>query len=315
MSEIFVGIDVSKAKLDIAIGHGGEVWQAANDEQGATEVVERLSKQRPALVVMEATGGYEKLIALALSARGIPVAVVNPRQAKDFARATGKLAKTDKIDARILALFGERVRPEPRPLSNEVQREFEDLITRRRQLVDMLTSEKNRRAQATVKRVRMSLDRHIAWLKEALRRSNDDIETAIKNSPVWREKEDLLRSIPGVGPVLAVTLIAELRELGQLNRRQIAALVGVAPLNRDSGTMKGRRCIWGGRSSVRAVLYMATLAGITRNPDIRATYQRLRQHGKAKKLALVACMRKLLTTLNAVAARNTPWVPIPNLSP
>lgn len=308
----FVGIDVSKGTLDVAEGSDGSVWQASNDERGALQIVERLRNgPPPALVVLEATGGYEKVIALALSAAGIPVAVVNPRQVRDFARALGRLAKTDEIDAKVLALFAERVRPEPRPLSDEAQRDFEDILTRRRQIVDMLTAERNRRHQATVPRVQKSLDKHIKWLEKALEQSDSDVDDALKNSPVWREKEQLYRSVPGVGRVTSVTLLALLPELGKLSRREISALVGVAPMNRDSGLRVGRRSIWGGRAPVRAVLYMATLAAIRRNADIRAAYLRLRDSGKPKKLTLVACMRKLLVTLNAVAARNTPWTPAP----
>lgn len=303
----YVGIDVSKATLDVAVRSDGEVEQVENNEAGIAGLVERLTKVSPVLVVMEATGGYESLVAGALAARGIPVAVVNPRQVRDFAKAAGILAKTDRIDAKVLARFGEALRPEPRPFPSAEAQELEALVTRRRQILDMLTMEKNRRGIARPEAMRRRIDKHIAWLEKALRLANDDIDTTIRKSPVWREQEDLLTSVPGVGPVTARTLLAELPELGQLSRQKIAALVGVAPFNCDSGTMKGLRTTWGGRGQVRAVLYMATLSATRSNPAIRRMYQGLVGRGKKKKVALVACMRKLLSILTAMTRDRVHW--------
>jgi transposase len=263
----YVGIDVSKATLDVALGSDGKVVQVGNDEAGVGALVAQLEAISPALVVMEATGGYEWLVAAALAGRKIPVAVVNPRQVRDFAKAIGALAKTDQIDARVLARFGEAVRPEPRPLPTPEAKELEEFLSRRRQIVDMLTMEKNRLAIAATKRMKKSIERHITWLEEALKRANGDIDKSVRGSSVWREKEDLLRSVPGIGPVTARTLLAHLPELGKLNRRQIAALVGVAPLNRDSGTMQGTRTCWGGRAEIRQVMYMAATRPL--GPPIR----------------------------------------------
>lgn len=306
---LYVGIDVSKATLDVALGSEGEVIQVANDEDGIAALVARLSQSKPALVVLEATGGYEGLVAAALAGRKLPVAVVNPRQVRDLAKALGILAKTDRIDARVLARFAEVAKPEPRPLPTAEAQELEEFLSRRRQIVDMLTMEKNRLSIASTERMKRSLKKHIAWLEEALRRADDDVDRVIKASPAWREKEDLLRSVPGIGPVSARTLLAELPELGTLNRKKIAALVGVAPLNRDSGTFQGLRTCWGGRSRVRQVLYMAALTAVRRNPIIRATYKALRARGKKHKVALVACMRKLLTILTAMVREKARWSP------
>jgi transposase len=309
MANPYVGIDVAKATLDIAFGSDGELVQTENNEAGIARLLERLGEVAPTLVVLEATGGYESVVAGAIAGRGIAVAVVNPRQVRDFAKATGVLAKTDRIDARVLARFAEAVRPEPRPLPTAEAKELEEFLSRRRQLVDMLTMEKNRLSIATAERMRKSLRKHIDWLEEALRRANDDIDKSIRNSPAWREQEDLLRSMPGIGPVSARTMLAELPELGQLNRKKIAALVGIAPLNRDSGTLQGSRTCWGGRASVRQVLYMAALSAVRCNPVIRRTYAALRARGKKHKVALVACMRKLLTILNAILRSRRPWLP------
>ncbi len=306
---LYVGIDVSKATLDVAFGADGELVQVTNDEAGIKDLVARLAKAAPELVVLEATGGYESLVAAAVAGKDIPVAVVNPRQVRDFAKATGVLAKTDRIDARVLARFAEAVRPEPRPLPTPEARELEEFLNRRRQIVDMLTMEKNRLAIAATAQMKKSLTKHIAWLEEALRRANDDIDKAVRASSAWREHEDLLRSVPGIGPVSARTLLAELPELGALNRKQIAALVGVAPLNRDSGTMRGTRSCWGGRAVIRQVLYMATLAAVRRNPRIKAVYAALRARGKKHKVAMVACMRKLLTVLTAMVREKRHWSP------
>jgi transposase len=305
----YVGIDVAKATLDVALGSDGEILQVANDEAGIAELVTRLSHASPKLVVLEATGGYEALVAGAVAGQGIPVAVVNPRQVRDFAKAMGVLAKTDRIDARVLARFAEAVRPEPRPLPTAEAKELEEFLSRRRQIVDMLTMEKNRLSIAVTDGMKKALKKHIAWLEEALRRANDDIDNAIKNSPAWREQDDLLRSFPGIGPVNARTMLAELPELGSLNRKKIAALVGVAPLNRDSGTLQGTRTCWGGRSQVRQALYMAAVSAIRCNPVIRRTYAALRARGKKPKVAIVACMRKLLTILTAMVRDKRHWTP------
>ena len=309
MTGPYVGIDVAKATLDVAIGSDGELVQVENSEAGVARLLERLGAVAPKLVVLEATGGYESVVAGAIVGRGIDVAVVNPRQVRDFAKATGVLAKTDRIDARVLARFAEAVRPEPRPLPTAEAKELDEYLSRRRQLVDMLTMEKNRQSIATTDRMKKSLKKHVDWLEEALRRANDDIDKAIRNSPAWREQEDLLRSVPGIGPVSARTMLAELPELGRLNRKKIAALVGVAPLNRDSGTLQGIRTCWGGRASVRQVLYMAALSAVRCNPVIRRTYAALRARGKKHKVALVACMRKLLTILTAMVRDKRHWSP------
>lgn len=302
----FVGIDIAKAYLDVGIVPSGERERFEYTDAGVTSLIERLRPLTPHLVVLEATGGLELVVTAALANAGLPVVVVNPRQARDFAKATGRLAKTDAIDALVLAQFGQSVRPEPRPLKDRQALELEALVVRRRQLVDMLTAEKNRLGLAN-KRVRKGIQLHIKWLEKRLADTDDDLQAFIKASPVWREKEELLRSTPGVGPVLSATLLAELPELGTLNRRQIAGLVGVAPLNRDSGQYRGSRGIWGGRASVRGVLYMATLVAVRCNPVLRSFYQRLKTAGKKPKVALVACMRKLLTILNAMVRNNTHW--------
>lgn len=309
MTDAYVGIDVAKAVLDVAVGSSGELFQVPNSEEGVAELVHRLKAVRPALVVLEATGGYENLVAGAIAGQGIAVAVVNPRQVRDFAKATGVLAKTDRIDARVLARFAEAVRPEPRPLRTEEAKELEELLGRRRQIVDMLTMEKNRLSIAATERMKKALKKHIAWLEEALRRADDDVDKAVRNSPAWREQEDLLRSVPGIGPVSARTLLAELPELGSLNRKKIAALVGVAPLNRDSGTLKGARACWGGRAPLRQVLYMAAMSAARSNPVVRTTYLALRARGKKHKVAMVACIRKLLTILTAMVRDRRRWSP------
>jgi transposase len=303
---LYVGIDVAKAHLDVAEGSSGAIWRVANDEVGIAEALRRLEVLAPALVVLEATGGYQAPVAAALGGAGLPVAVVNPRQVRDFAKSTGKLAKTDVLDARVLALFGERIRPAARPLPDAQAQELSGLLTRRRQVVGMLTAEKNRLHIAPTA-VRKDIHNHISWLQRSLSKLNEELGDALRRSPLWREEEDLLRSAPGVGPVLTVTLVAEVPELGALDRRQIAALVGVAPFNRDSGTLRGKRTVWGGRATVRAALYMATLVATRFNPVIRTFYQRLLAAGKPKKVALTACMRKLLTILNAMIKHRTPW--------
>jgi transposase len=306
ISPIFIGIDVSKARLDVAVRPSGESESASNDEDGIKALVKRLGEIQPALIVLEATGGVERLVARALSSAELPVVVVNPRQVRDFAKATGQLAKTDSIDAGVLARFGEAVRPALRPFPDEVTLELRALIARRRQITEMIVAERNRLSGAS-KSVRKRIAAHIRWLEAELVRADKDLDQSIRQSPIWRENEDLLRSVPSIGPVVSRTLLAELPELGRLNRKQIAALVGIAPLNRDSGTLRGRRAIWGGRASVRAALYMAALVASRRNAAIRAFYKRLRHAGKAPKVALVACMRKLLTILNSMIKHKTRW--------
>lgn len=308
-TKLYAGIDVSKARLDVALRPTGEHFEVANDQAGIDTLIVRLQAARPALVVLEATGGLERPVAAALAAAGITVAVINPRQARDFARATGRLAKTDKIDAEILARFGEAVHPQPRPIPDQEAREFAAILARRRQIIDMLTAEKNRSGATTSKPVKKRIEAHIKWLEKELERTDEDLEQTIQGSATWRENEALLRGVPGVGPVLARTLLAELPELGggELNPKQLAALVGVAPLNRDSGTLRGRRTVWGGRKRVREVLYMGALVATRYNPSIKEFYERLCAGGKPKKVALVACMRKLVVILNAILKNRTPW--------
>jgi transposase len=303
----FIGVDVSKAALDVAVRPTDEFWRCANDEAGVASLVARLAQLCPARIILEATGGYEVPLACALAAASLPVVVVNPRQVRDFAKGTGRLAKTDKLDAAILARFGEAVCPEVRPLPDAATTELAALMQRRQQIIGMHTAETNRLSCAR-QNVRKSIKASIAWLEKQLARIDDDLNDSIRNSPVWREKDDLLQSVPGVGPVLSSTLLGSLPELGKLNRKQIAALVGVAPLNRDSGTLRGKRTVWGGRSRIRAVLYMSALVAVRRNPTICEFYKRLRAAGKTGKVALTACMRKLLTILNAMVKHETPWV-------
>jgi len=302
----FVGVDVAKTELVMAIRPSGDRWTVANDDDGVRTLLKRLRQHAAALVVLEATGGYERAVVAALAAARLPVVVANPRQVRDFARATGQLAKTDRIDADMLALFGERVRPEPRALPDEAALAFDALLTRRRQILGMIVAERNRLEHA-LPAVRRGITQHIHWLERQLQDVDRELDTSIKASPVWRAKDDLLRSAPGVGPILSRTLIGELPELGTLPRKQIAALVGVAPLARDSGTLKGKRLVWGGRAPVRAALFMAALVGTRCNPVIRVFYARLRAAGKPPKVALTACMRKLLTILNAMVRTNTTW--------
>jgi transposase len=303
---VYVGIDVSKAQLDIAVRPTGTVTQVANTGAGIATVVHELQAEEATLVVLEATGGYETAVVAALATAGVPVVAANPRQLRYFGRATGQLAKTDRIDAQLLALFAERVRPTPRPLPDEETQAVQALLARRRQLLDMLTAERNRLEHAAGS-IRRSLTQHIRWLEKQLGRVDDDLEQTIQRSPLWQAKDNLLRSAPGVGPAMSRTLLGNLPELGTLTRKQIAALVGVAPLARDSGTYRGTRTTWGGRAQVRAVLYMSALAATRFNPVIRAFYQRLRAKGKPHKVALVACMRKLLIILNAMVRTNTLW--------
>jgi transposase len=309
MDQLFVGIDVSQAQLEVHVRPTAESWCVAADETGIGALVERLRALGATLIVLEATGGYETLVAVALAEAALPLAIVNPRQIRDFARATGQLAKTDALDARNIAAFAEAVRPPVRPVPDEQARALGELVARRRQLVEMLGAELNRRRATRQPAVRKQLDRHVTWLQEALARLDQDLQRLIRTTPMWRETEDLLRSVPGVGNVTACTLIAELPELGVLNRRAIAALVGVAPFARDSGTLRGRRMIVGGRAAVRRTLYMATLTAIRRNPVITAFYGRLRGTGHPPKVALTAAMRKLLVMLNAILRDRRPWQP------
>jgi transposase len=306
MGDIFVGVDVSKSRLDVAVRPSGEVWQFTNDEAGFATLVERLKPLEPKLVVMEATGGYQAPAAMALSLAGLAVAVVNPRQVRDFGRATGQLAKTDVLDAETIARFGESLKPEPRRIADAELQALQGLVMRRRQLVDMITAETNRHATA-LQPVREDIEEHIKWLKRRLKDIDDDLYTALKNSPLWRVKEQILRSAPGIGRVTTCALVAQLPELGTLNARKISALVGVAPFNRDSGTLRGKRVVWGGRASVRHALYMATLTAIRCSPSIGAFYRRLVAAGKPAKVAHVAAMRKLLVRLNAMIRDGATW--------
>lgn len=310
---MMVGIDVAKQELVVSVGPGAETWTTVNDAAGVAALVARVQVAAPELIVLEATGGYELACVAALAAAGLPVVVVNPRQVRAFAKATGQLAKTDRIDAEILAHFAAVVRPEVRALPDEDTQELEALLTRRRQLLEMLVAERNRTGQVFGKgkrRVKKSLKSHIAYLEREVRVAETDLGALIKASPVWRERDELLQSVPGIGPTVSRTLLAELPELGQLDRRAIAKLVGIAPLNDDSGKRRGRRFVQGGRAVVRAALYMATLVASRRNVTIRAFYQRLVAAGKPKKLALVACMRKLLTILNVMVRTGQRWNPV-----
>jgi transposase len=307
MEQTFIGIDVSQDQLDVHVRPSDQAFAVARDGEGLAALIDRLGPLKPYLVVLEATGGFEQTVAAALVAAAIPLAVVNPRQIRDFARATGQLAKTDALDAKAIARFAEAVRPEPRPVPDEQARALGELVTRRRQVIDMMTAERNRRRQLTSRRLVKSVDRLLAVLQKELSELDRELGESIRGTPAWRERDELLKSVPGVGDVVARTMIADLPELGRLDRKQIAALVGVAPLNRDSGKMRGKRTTWGGRAKVRCVLYMAALVASRRNPVLKAFYQRLLSAGKPKKLALTAVMRKLLTILNAMVRDNTRW--------
>ena len=307
MERTFVGIDVAKEQLDVHVRPSDERFQVGRDDAGLAELVARLQPLGPRLVVLEATGGYEIPVAAALASAGVPVAVVNPRQIRDFARATGQLAKTDALDARLMALFAEAVQPEARPLPTAAAQALGELVARRRQLIEMLGAERNRHHQVRDPRLQRRIATHIGWLTKALAELERDLDDTIRSSPLWRAKDNLLQSVPGVGDVTAYTLLADLPELGQLDRRKIAALVGVAPLNRESGQWRGRRMIAGGRPAVRSVLYMATLTAIRFNPVLVHFYQRLTAAGRPKKVALIAAMRKLLTILNAMLRDQRSW--------
>jgi len=303
-----VGIDVAKATLDVAVGDTAPVWQAANNPEGIATIVTRVQTAGADLVVLEATGGLERPLAVALAQAAVPVAVVNPRQVRDFARATGQLAKTDTLDARLLARFGASVRPAPRDMRGALAQRLSALVARRHDLVGMLTAEQNR-LHSLPADLRMEVQEHVAWLRTRRDALDEQLAALIASQPVWREQAALLRSVPGVGPVLTATLLADLPELGQLSRQKLAKLVGVAPLNRDSGTWQGTRRCWGGRATVRTALYMSALAATRCNPVIRAHYQQLLSRGKLKKVALVACMRKLLGILAALVRTARPWDP------
>jgi transposase len=307
MGQTYIGIDVSKDRLDVHVRPSDETFAVGRDGEGLAALIERVALLDPYLVVLEATGGFELTVAAALVAAGMPLAVVNPRQIRDFARATGQLAKTDALDAKAIARFAEMVRPEPRAVPDEQARALGELVARRRQVIEMMTAERNRRRQLTNRRLIKSVDRLLAVLLKELAELDRDVGDGIRGTPAWRERDQLLRSVPGIGDVVSRTLIADLPELGSLDRKQIAALVGVAPLNRDSGKMRGRRTIWGGRAKVRSALYMAALVASRHNPVLAVFYQRLVSAGKAKKLAITAVMRKLLTILNAIIRDQRPW--------
>jgi transposase len=307
--EQWVGIDVSKAHLDVFIYPQGQEWRSDNSESGIAEIVQTLAAVAVALVVVEATGGLEQAVTTALSQAGVAVVVSNPRRVRAFAKALGKLAKTDRIDAQVLARYGEAVRPEVRALATEAAQELQALVLRRQQLVEIVSAERNRKSSVRSERAKAQVDRHIEWLQEEVKALDEQIQAQVNHSQQWQQQQALLQSVPGVGGVTASTLIALLPELGRLTRQQIAALVGVAPFNCDSGKSRGKRFVMGGRSSVRSVLYMAALVGTRCNPVIRDFYQHLLAQGKAKKLALVACMRKLLVILNALLKHNQPWLP------
>jgi transposase len=305
-SPLFVGIDVAKAALDIALRPSDELWQVIYDDAHVEALVTQLSELSPTLIVVEATGGLERTLVMALVVAGLPVVVINPRLARDFAKAIGRLAKTDRLDAQVLAHYGEAIRPSRRPLPDADTQQFRALVDRRRQLIDMMSAEQSR-LNTSPARIRDSIESHLTWLRQQVASLDDDLDRLLQASPLWRERDAILQSTPGVGPVLSRTLISQLPELGDLNRKEIAALVGVAPFNRDSGTWRGRRTIWGGRATVRAVLYMSTLVATRHNPVIREFYERLLAAGKATKVALTACMRKLLTILNAMVKNQQRW--------
>lgn len=304
---MFVGIDVSKDRLDVHLCPSGEVFATPRNGEGLAALLERLGALPVELVVLEATGGFETVVAAALAGARLPLAVVNPRQIRDFARATGRLAKTDALDAAVIARFAEAVRPEPRPLPDAEAQALGEMVARRRQIVETMVAERNRRRHLTQPRLVKGVDRVLALLQAELSGIESDIDGAVRKTPAWREREDLLRSVPSIGPAVARTLIAELPELGALDRRKIASLVGLAPVNRDSGTLRGRRAIAGGRATVRAALFMSVMVAIRHKLPLQATYERLRKAGKPPKVAIVACMRKLLTIANAIIRDAKPW--------
>jgi transposase len=306
---LVIGIDVSQAHLDVHVRPTAEAFRVSYDDAGLATLLTRLQALRPTLIVFEATGGYEVPLAATLASAALPLAIVNPRQIRHYGRAIGQLAKTDRLDAHLIARFAEDVRPAARPVPDEQARGLGELLARRRQLVEMLVAEQNRRRLVRDRRLQRHVDAHIAWLQEALRRLDHDLTTLVRSTPAWREADDLLRSVPGIGPITASTLIGDLPELGRLDRRRIAALVGLAPFARDSGAFRGIRMISGGRPHIRHVLYMATLSAIKCNPAIRAFHHRLVAAGRPGKVAVTAAMRKLLTILNAMLRDRRPWQP------
>jgi transposase len=306
-ADVFVGIDVSKKTLDVAVRPGEQLWSVSNDEAGIAELCERLTALQPECIVLEATGGLELPAATALAVAKLPVAVVNPRQVHHLGKMLNMLAKTDALDARLIARFAELMKPEPRPIPDAEAQRFSDLLSRRSQVVEMIAAEKNRLSVVPTKTVKERITYHLHFLKDELKSIEKDLDKQIRASPVWREKDDLLQSVPGIGPAMSRTIIAELPELGTVNAKQVAALVGVAPFNRDSGQMKGRRSIHGGRKQVRKVLYMATVAAIRCNPVLKRFYATLKASGKPSLVALTACMRKLIVILNAMMRDNRPW--------
>ena len=305
-NQVFVGIDVSKLRLDVCRLPGGDSAEFANDGSGIKSLLEWSAHAPPTLVVLEATGGFERLVVAQLAAAALPVVVVNPRQVRQFAGALGRLAKTDKIDAQVLARFAQDVRPTVRPLPDDKERELAELIARRRQLVELRSAELNRLKQTGSLKVRRNIEHTLKFLDKQLQAFDDELDRQLRQSPVWREKDELLQSLPGVGPTTSRTLLAELPQLGQCSRREIASLAGVAPLNRDSGRFRGQRTIWGGKATVRSALYMATLTAVKYYAPLKAVYDRLRNNGKKAKVALVACMRKLLIILNTILKTKTP---------
>jgi transposase len=307
--EKFAGIDVSKSTLDVCIEPAAQTLHVAYDEAGVSQVASRLKEVSPILIVIEATGGLEVRIATELVSKGLPVAVINPRQARDFAKASGQLAKTDQVDAAVLAAFAKAIRPQSRPLKDADTRALDDMVSRRRQLIDIRVQETLRLGTAASKPMQKSLKQHIAWLDKRIAEVDNNLSKQLRESDVWRAKDDLLRSIPGVGNVTTRTMLGKCPELGMLNRREIAALTGVAPLANDSGKHRGKRFVWGGRADVRAVLYMATVSAIRCNGPIKAFAERLKKAGKPPKVVIVACMRKLLTIMNSMLKNNTPWDP------
>lgn len=308
VAKVFVGIDISKFELEVGVLPGSRTWKTSNDQKGLSELAIQIRDLSPVVIVMEATGGLQMPVAGTLGAVGLPVVVINPRQVRHFAKALGILAKTDTIDALVLAQYGEKMRPEPRPLKDEQTQELEALLTRRRQLVEILTAEQNRLKTAS-RPVSSNIRAHIAWLKQNIEDVDKDLTTSVKSTLIWREKDEIIQSVSGAGRILSLNLLAGVPELGLLNRRKIGSLVGVVPFNRDSGTFKGKRSIWGGRAHVRAVLYMATLAAIRFNPVIKRFHKRLVEAGKKPKVAITACMHKLLTIINALVRKGTRWDP------
>ena len=307
MGKIIVGIDVSKDRLDIAVRPSGEAFVVERNPRGLVELVARLRELSPDLIALEATGGYETVVAAALAGAGLPVAIVNPAQIRAFARALGKRAKTDPIDAAVIAHFAEATGLVPRPVADEATQMLADLVTRRRQIVEMIGAERQREQRTTAPRPKKSLARLIKALEKELASLDGDLNDAVRGSPVWRDKEDLLASVPGVGPVISRTLMAELPELGQLGRKEIAALAGLAPFTRQSGRWRGKSFIGGGRTSVRCALFMGALVAKQHNPVLKAFFDRLVAAGKPKMVALIAVARKLLTILNAIIRDNKPW--------